>query len=143
MREVDRDALAAGLVAAVVSGVPSTAWAVAHRRDVLAAARAAGSLVLPSERRTVPLLVAAVPVHLALSLGWAGALARTLPRERELTSGAAAGLAIAALDLGVIGRRLAPIRELEQLPQWLHPRPPRAGRGGGAPAPPRAPPAAP
>ena len=119
MRDADRDALAAGLVAAVVSGVPSTAWAVARRRDVLDAARAAGSLVLPSERRTVPLLLAAVPVHLALSLGWAGALARTLPRERELTSGAAAGLAIAALDLGVIGRRIGAIRELEQLPQWL------------------------
>jgi len=81
MSEVDRDALAAGLVAAVISGVPSTAWAVARRHDVLAAARAAGTLVLPS--------------------------------------GAAAGLAIAALDLGVIGRRIAAIRALEQLPQWL------------------------
>src|SRR4051794_1113267 len=119
MREVDRDALAAGLVAAVVSGVPSTAWAVAHRRDVLTAARAAGTLVLPNERRTVPLLLTAVPVHAALSLGWAGALARILPRERELLSGAAAGLAIAALDLGIIGRRVGAIRALEQLPQWL------------------------
>ena len=116
---IDRDALAAGLVAAVVSGVPSTVWAVARRRDVLAAARAAGSLVLPFERRTVPLLLAAVPVHAAISLGWAGALARILPRGREPLSGAAAGLAIAALDLGVIGRRVPAIRALEQLPQWL------------------------
>jgi hypothetical protein len=119
MSEVDRDALGAGLVAAVVSGVPSTAWAVARGRDVLAAARAAGTLVLPYERRTAPLLLAAVPVHAALSLGWAGVLARILPRERELLSGAAAGLAIAALDLGVIGRRVPAIRALEQLPQWL------------------------
>jgi hypothetical protein len=119
MSEVDRDALVAGLVAAAVSGVPSTVWAVARRRDVLVAARAAGTLVLPREGRTVPLLLAAVPVHAALSLGWAGALARILPRERELLSGAAAGLAIAALDLGVIGRRLPVIRALEQLPQWL------------------------
>ena len=66
-----------------------------------------------------PLLLAAVPVHAALSLGWAGALARILPREREPLSGAAAGLAIAALDLGVIGRRVPAIRALEQLPQWL------------------------
>jgi hypothetical protein len=119
MSEVDRDALVAGLVAAVVSGVPSTAWAVARRRDVLAAGRAAGTLVLPCERRTVPLLLAAVPVHAALSLGWAGALSRILPRERELLSGATAGLAIAALDLGVVGRRIPAIRALEQLPQWL------------------------
>ena len=119
MSEVDCDALAAGLVAAVVSGVPSTAWAVARRRDLLVGARAAGTLLLPHERRTVPLLLAAVPVHAALSLGWAGVLARILPRERELLSGAAAGLAIAALDLGVIGRRLPAIRDLEQLPQWL------------------------
>jgi hypothetical protein len=119
MSEVDRDALAAGLVAAVVSGIPSTAWAVARRRDVLAAAKAAGTLVLPRERRTVPLLLAAVPVHAALSIGWAGTLARILPRERELLSGGAAGLAIAALDLGVIGSRFPGIRDLEQVPQWL------------------------
>ena len=79
---------------------------------------AAGTLVLRRERRTVPLLLAAVPVHAALSLGW-GALARILPREREPLSGAAAGVAIAALDLGVIGRRVPAIRDLEQLPQWL------------------------
>lgn len=119
MREVDRDALAAGLVASVVSGVPSTAWAVARGRDVLDAARAAGTLALPHERRTLRLLLAAVPVHAALSIAWAAALARILPREREPLSGAAAGLAIAALDLGVIGRRVQAIRALEQLPQWL------------------------
>ena len=58
-------------------------------------------------------------MHAALSLGWAGALARILPREREPLSGAAAGPAIAALDLGVIGRRVAAVRALEQSPQWL------------------------
>src|SRR4051812_13039558 len=119
MRKIDRDALAAGLVAAVVSGAPSTAWALARRRDPLAGARAAGALLLPRERRTLPLLIAAVPVHLGLSLGWARVLAAILPRGRERTAGAAAGLAIAALDLGVIGRRIPAIRELEQLPQWL------------------------
>jgi hypothetical protein len=59
-----------------------------------------------------------VPVHLALSVGWAIALGRALPRGRELPTGALAGLAIAALDLGLLGRRLAPIRALPQPRQW-------------------------
>ena len=116
---IDRDALAAGLVAAAASGTPSTAWTLARGGDVLAGARAAGRLLIPGERRTGPLLAAAVPVHLALSLGWAVVLERVLPRGREPVYGMAAGLAIAALDLGVVGRRIEPIRELEQLPQWL------------------------
>ena len=119
MHRPGRDELAAGLVAAVVSGAPSTVWTLARRGDVLAGARAAGALVLPREQRTIPLLAAAVPVHLALSLGWAAVLAAGLPRGREPLFGAAAGLAIAALDLGVIGRRVPAIRELEQPPQWL------------------------
>jgi len=113
-----RDAVHAGLIAAVVSGAPSTAIALARGDDVLEGARAAGSLLLPSEPRTLPLLAAAVPVHLALSLGWAVVLERALPHGRELAGGLAGGLAIAALDLGVIGRRLPRIRELPQPRQW-------------------------
>ena len=58
-----------------------------------------------------------MPVHLALSLGWALVLARALPRRRPTLEGAAAGLAIAALDLGLLGRRLPAIRALPVLPQ--------------------------
>jgi hypothetical protein len=101
-----------------VSGGPSTAVALARGDDLLEGARAAGALLLPGERRTVPLLAAAVPVHLALSLGWAVALERLLPRGREPLAGAVGGLAIAALDLALIGRRLAPIRALPQPRQW-------------------------
>ena len=86
---------------------------------MLEGARAAGALLLPGERRTLPLLAAAVPVHLALSLGWAGVLRSVLPPRREPLYGAAAGLAIAALDLGLIGRRIPAIRALDQPPQWL------------------------
>jgi hypothetical protein len=111
-------ALQAGLVAAVVSGAPSTLIALARGDDVLAGGRAAGTLLLPREQRTLPLLAAAVPVHLALSLGWAVVLDRTLPRGRELAGGVAGGLAIAALDLVVIGRRLPAIRALPQGRQW-------------------------
>src|SRR5687767_7448231 len=113
-----RDALHAGLVAAAVSGAPSTAIALARGDDVLDGARAAGALLLPRETRTLPLLAAALPVHLALSVGWALALERTLPRGRERLGGLLGGLAIAALDLGLIGRRLPPIRALPQPRQW-------------------------
>src|SRR5215216_221901 len=112
------DALHAGLLAAAVSGAPSTAIALARGDDVLEGARAAGALLLPRETRTLPLLAAAVPVHLALSVGWAVALERALPRGREPVTGVLGGLAIAALDLGVIGRRLPTIRSLPQGRQW-------------------------
>jgi hypothetical protein len=111
-------AVQAGLVAAAVSGAPSTLIALARGDDVLDGARAAGTLLLPRERRTLPLLAAAVPVHLALSLGWAAVLDRALPRGSEVLGGMAGGLAIAALDLVVIGRRLPAIRTLPQPRQW-------------------------
>jgi hypothetical protein len=112
------DALVAGLAGAVLAGVPSTAWSLAQGGDVLDGARAAGAIVLGRERRTGALLAAAVPVHLALSFGWAAVLAAVLPRRAEPAWGAAAGVAIAALDLGVIGRRSPAIRALPQGPQW-------------------------
>jgi hypothetical protein len=112
------DAVAAGLVAAVLSGAPSTLVTLARREDVLESGVAAGAMLV-GERAPVPLaLAAAVPVHLALSVGWAEVLAAALPRGHELEGGALGGLAIAALDLVVIGRRFARIRALPQGRQW-------------------------
>ena len=113
------DVLAAGLAGAVLSGVPSTAVTLFKRESLLDGAAAAGTILLRGERRTLPLLAAAVPVHLALSFGWAAVLSAALPRRATVPAAVAGGLAIAALDLGVIGRRLPAIRALEQLPQWL------------------------
>jgi hypothetical protein len=113
-----RDALAAGMAGAALAGVPSTAWSLVRGDDVLDGARAAGAILLPGERRTPALLAAAAPVHLALSLGWAALLAAALPRRAEPAWGMAAGLGIAALDLGVIGRRIPAIRALPQGRQW-------------------------
>jgi hypothetical protein len=114
---VVRDGLAAGAVAAVVSGAPSTLWALAAGRDPLEATLATGSLLLPEETRRGRLAAAAVPVHLGLSLAWAVVLARALPRRRSAEAGALAGLAIAALDLGLVGRRFPRVRALPTLPQ--------------------------
>ncbi|MDQ3679863.1 MAG: hypothetical protein M3378_04825 [Actinomycetota bacterium] len=103
--------LAAGAVAGLVSGAPSTTAAVVTGRDPLEAVRAAGSLV------GSPTLGAGAVVHVAVSLAWGVALAAVLPRRRSLLWGAAAGAAIAALDLGVVARRFPRIRELPSLPQ--------------------------
>lgn len=99
----------------MVSGVPSTVWALATGRDPLEATYAAGRMLLPAETRPGRLIAAAALVHGTLSLGWTAALSRR-PRQ-----GALAGAAIAALDLGaahlVGSRRFAAIRELPVLPQ--------------------------
>lgn len=117
-REHAADALAAGLAGAALAGIPSTAWSLARGEDVLDGARAAGALVLPRARRTGVLVLAAAPVHLGLSLGWAAVLAALLPRGAEPAWGLVAGAGIAALDLGVIGRRIPAIRALPQGRQW-------------------------
>lgn len=110
--------LVAASIAGAVSGAPSIAWALRHGDDPLASSRAAGALVVGAERAAATRLAAAVPVHAALSLGWAAVLARLLPRTREPAWGALGGLAIAALDLGLVGRRVPAIAQLPQAPQW-------------------------
>jgi len=113
------DGLVAGAVAAVLSGAPSTLHALATRASPLEATLAAGTLLARRERRPIVLLLAAVAVHVALSLGWALLLAAILPRRRTTAWATLAGLAIAALDLGVVGRRYPRIRALPLLPQVL------------------------
>lgn len=107
--------LRAAAAAAALSGIPSTAHALAVGGDPLEATIAAGTILLPGERRRGRLLAAAVPVHLALSLGWTVALDRA--GVRGARGGALAGLAIAALDLGVVGRAYPRVRALPLLPQ--------------------------
>lgn len=111
------DAFLAGTVAAALSGVPSSVWALATGRSLTEGALAAGSLLLPREQRPAVLVAAAVPVHLTLSLGWAFVMTAILPSQRPVAWATLAGLGIAALDLGVIGRRLPRIRALPQPPQ--------------------------
>jgi deazaflavin-dependent oxidoreductase (nitroreductase family) len=111
------DTVAAGTVAAVISGAPSTVHAMLSGRDPLEPSLAAGSLLLRDEHTRGRLLAAAVVSHMSLSLGWAVVLAGTLPRQRSALAGAAAGIAIAALDLGLAGRRFERVQQLPTLPQ--------------------------
>ncbi|HJQ41617.1 MAG TPA: hypothetical protein VJ831_00905 [Jatrophihabitantaceae bacterium] len=115
----------AGVVAAAVSGLPSTLWSLRHGRDPLEATKAAGRLLLPNGRRTVPLLGSAAVAHIVLSLGWSELIVRTLPRgagrAQTALHGVMMGGAIAALDLGLAHvirtPRLAGIRDLPVWPQ--------------------------
>ena len=112
-----RNGLVAGALAGVLSGIPSTVYALVTRRDPLEATLAAGTLLLRGETRRGRLLAAALPAHAALSLGWGVALAHVLPLRRPALEGAAAGLVIAVLDLGVVARRFPRIRALPLGPQ--------------------------
>ena len=107
--------LRAAAWAAALSGIPSTVHALATGRDPLAAALAAGSVLLPRETSRAKLLVAAVPVHVALSLGWTLALDRA--GVRTARAGALAGLAIGALDLGIAAKAFPRVRALPLGPQ--------------------------
>jgi hypothetical protein len=116
-RRVIRDGLAAALPAAFLSGLPSTLHALWRKRDPLEASVAAGSILLPRESRRARLLVAAIPVHASISCAWALVLSAVLPRKAPVAEGVLAGLSIALLDLGVIGRHYPRIRALQSGPQ--------------------------
>lgn len=105
-----RPVLRAALIAGVLSGIPSTVHALATGRPPLAAARAAGSLL---GRTTV---TRGLLAHAAVTALWTATLTR-LPLRRPALEGAAAGAAIAALDLGIVARRFPAIRRLPAAPQ--------------------------
>jgi len=107
--------LRAAAWAAALSGIPSTVHALATGRDPLEAARAADAILLPQETSPERLLAAAVPVHLAISVAWTVVLDRA--GVRGALRGGLAGLAIAALDLGVASARYPRIRRLPLGPQ--------------------------
>jgi hypothetical protein len=112
------DVVAAGLAGAVVSGFPSTLYTLLEGEDPLEGGRALGRVLLPRNDRTLVLLAAGAPVHLALSLGWAGVLGAVLPERAEPALATLGGLGIAALDLAVLGRFFPPIAALPQGRQW-------------------------
>lgn len=113
-----RDIAIAATGAGVLSGLPSTALSLITRRNVLDSTRAAGTL-LPG-RRDRPGLVAGAAAHGVLSGFWTTVIA-TIDAHRPLrpVQGAMIGGLIAALDLGVIGRRYPAVRVLPQPSQWL------------------------
>ena len=79
-------------------------------RDVT---RAVGTLVPPGR----PGFARGALVHVGISVVCGEVLARTLPERNSVGWGAAAGLAIGVVNVGVIGRRFPAIRALPLVPQ--------------------------
>jgi hypothetical protein len=113
LRHVVGDAVAASLAAGLLSGAPSTTISMVRHDSLVDSTRAAGTLL------GRPSLIRGVAAHAAITAGWSLILSAALPRRRTLTAGVAAGGVIAALDLGLVGRRVPAIRALDQGPQVL------------------------
>jgi hypothetical protein len=117
MRLAPSNVFKAGAVAWALSGAPSTLLAAIRGDDLLGASIAAGTLV--PGRRDRPGFVAGIAAHTAVTAVWTPIVAKATVRSRHpALAGALAGAAIAALDLGVIGRRYPAIVALDQPPQW-------------------------
>ena len=97
-----RDVIWAWLAATLLSGIPSTLYALVTDGDPMEATRAAGAMLLPHETSSAKLLAAAALVHPAVSLFWAIVLAIVLPLRRVTVWAVLASVAIAFLDLKVI-----------------------------------------
>jgi hypothetical protein len=115
-----RRIMQATAVAAVLGGAPSTLDAFRRDRELRSAVAyvrdatcAVGTLVPPGR----PGFVRGSVVHLGISVLCGEALARTLPETRSVAWGAAAGLVIGVVNVGVIGRRFPAIRALPLVPQ--------------------------
>jgi hypothetical protein len=109
-RRSQRRVLEGAAVAAVLSGAPSVAHALATGTIRSAftysidATRAIGTLVPPGR----PGLARGAAGHTVISLVVAEAFAVTLPRKRSIAWGGLAGLAVGVVNIGVIARRRFP-----------------------------------
>lgn len=106
-----RDCAVAGATAALVGGAPSMLHALWHQRSPFDIVRAAGTLV------GRPTVGAGVVVHAGVSAWWALLLCRVLPARGQALAGAAAGAAVAALDLGLAARWFPAVAALPRAPQ--------------------------
>jgi hypothetical protein len=107
------------VVAATFSGAPSALHALLTGGDfrsaidyVHDATCAVGTLVPPGR----PSFMRGAIVHLGISAVCGEALARGLPQRHSVAWGAAAGLAIGVINLGMIGRKFSAIRSLPLVP---------------------------
>ena len=112
-----REGLLGAIPAAILSGIPSTTHALLTRKDVLESTEAAGTLLLRNSRSRAQLVPAGAVAHLGISALWGVVLGVALPRKNAVAWGMAAGAAIAAVDLGIIGRRYERLRALALGPQ--------------------------
>jgi hypothetical protein len=114
-----RDLLYAWLLATLLSGIPSTAYALLSGGDPTEATRAAGAMLMRAEASFPKLFAAAAVVHAAVSLFWAWLLWWFLPSRRTTLWAVAASAAIALLDLRLIAPAFFPeVAALDFWPQF-------------------------
>lgn len=119
LRFAPRDVFHAWLAATVLSGIPSTLYALVTGGDPLEPTRAAGAMLLPAETNLALLIASATAVHLAVSTFWAMVLAVTLSRRHVVLASVGAATAIALLDLRLIAPAFFPeVAALDFWPQF-------------------------
>ena len=112
------DLARAWLAATLLSGAPSTAWALITSGDVLEPTRAAGAMLIPGETSTTRLVAAAAFVHPVVSAFWSLVLWSVLPRRAALEWALLAAVLIALLDLKLIAPLFFPrVAALDFWPQ--------------------------
>ena len=120
MRESTRrylgDLLVSGSAATLLSGLPSTLYALYRHEDVSEATRAAGAMLISPGSSMLELFQAAAVVHVGISFFWAALLVRFLPRRHVVSSAIAAAIAIGLFDLRVIAPFMFP--EVAKLAFW-------------------------
>jgi hypothetical protein len=106
-----RDLFYAWLLATLLSGLPSTLYALLTGGDPMEATHAAGAMLGPPGS-----IAAAAFVHAAVSLFWASMLWLALPSRHTTLWALAASAAIALLDLRIIAPAFFP--EVAALAFW-------------------------
>jgi hypothetical protein len=110
------DLIVAGGAATLLSGVPSTLYALLRREDLSEATRAAGAMLISPGSSMLDLFEAAAVVHVAVSFFWAALLVRFLPRRHVVLRAIVAAVTIGVLDLRVIAPLMFP--EVARLAFW-------------------------
>ena len=111
------DSLTAAVLAGILGGIPSTAWALVNRGDAWEAALAVGAIMLGSDAPFSRLIASAIVFHGVMSFFWAAVLCAFLPPRRRMLWGLIAGALIAVLDILLIGQAIPAIRSLAFVPQ--------------------------
>jgi hypothetical protein len=118
LRAYARELAIAGGAATLLSGIPSTVYALVTGGDVTAATRAAGAMLIAPAASLPALFAAAALVHVCVSFFWAAILIRVLPRKAVVGWAILASAAIGWLDLRLIATAFFPeVARLEIAPQ--------------------------
>jgi hypothetical protein len=118
LRVYARELAIAGGAATLLSGIPSTVYALVTGRDVTAATRAAGAMLIAPAASLPALFAAAALMHVCVSFFWAAIVIRVLPRSAVVPWAIAAAAAIGWIDLRLIAPLFFPeVAELEVAPQ--------------------------